>query len=184
MDMNINNTKNDRLLKTYRPENVGLFGCSAGATLVVQAVAAWQKAGLPAPAVLGVYCAGLTLVDGDSAYFAHAGGAAGAPVQSVVQAGSSAYYEGLDVAQPALSPANDLELLRRFPPTLFMTGTRDFWMSSAAYSHRRLLKAGVPSELLIYDGLGHGFMTNPDLPESRDGYELAAAFYRRHLGRR
>jgi dipeptidyl aminopeptidase/acylaminoacyl peptidase len=56
-------------------------------------------------------------------------------------------------------------------------------MSAAAYSHRRLVKAGVESDLLIYDGLHHGFMTNPDFPESRDLYEIAAKFYDKHLGR-
>ena len=49
-------------------------------------------------------------------------------------------------------------------------------MSGAAYSHRKLLKLGIESDLLIFDGLYHGFMTTPDFPEAQEGYEIAATF--------
>ena len=94
-----------------------------------------------------------------------------------------AYLDSVNVEDPSLTPANDLALLAKFPPTIFAVATRDFAASAAAYSHRRLLRAGVESDLLIYDGLGHGFMTNPDYPESRDLYEITAKFYDKHLGR-
>lgn len=37
------------LLKSYRPENIGIYGCSAGAGLTSQAVAWFQTHGLPHP---------------------------------------------------------------------------------------------------------------------------------------
>jgi acetyl esterase/lipase len=168
------------MLQQYRPANIGLVGCSAGGTLVAQSVAHFQKIGLPRPGVLGIYCAGAGAkwTEGDSAVFAGlaTGGSVGMPP-------GPNYLDSVNVDDPAVTPANDLNVLARFPPTLFATGTRDFAMSSAAYGHRRLLKAGVESDLLIYDGLGHGFMTNPDYPESKDLYQIAAKFYDRHLGR-
>ena len=168
------------VLKDYKPANIGFVGCSAGGSLVTQTVAAALKAGLPIPGAMGVYCAGLSAkwMEGDSAVFT--GMTMVAPMAQ--QAGPS-YLDSVDVNDPAVSPANDLKVLARFPPTLFATATRDFAMSSAAYGHRRLLRAGVESDLLIYDGLGHGFMTNPDYPESQDLYQIAARFYDKHLGR-
>ncbi|MTV36835.1 alpha/beta hydrolase fold domain-containing protein [Duganella radicis] len=168
------------VLKDYKPANIGLVGCSAGGALVAQSVASFQKAGLPAPGVIGVYCAGLgaRFMEGDSAVFA--GLATGA---NIAMPPGPSYLDNVSVDDPAVTPANNLAVLAKFPPTIFATGTRDFAMSSAAYGHRRLLKAGVASELLIYDGLGHGFMTNPDYPEARDLYEIAAKFYDRYLGR-
>jgi epsilon-lactone hydrolase len=56
-------------------------------------------------------------------------------------------------------------------------------MSASAYSHWKLLEAGVPSQLLVFEGLYHGFMTNPDIPEAKAGYRIAAKFFDRHLGR-
>lgn len=47
------------LLKTYRPKNIGIYGCSAGGMLSAQAVAWFQKAGLPRPGAIGVFCASL-----------------------------------------------------------------------------------------------------------------------------
>jgi acetyl esterase/lipase len=168
------------MLKQYKPANIGLVGCSAGGALVAESVAAFQKSGLPRPGVVGIYCsgAGAKWTEGDSAVFA--GLATGNPIR--MPPGPN-YLDQVDVDDPAVTPANDLGVLAKFPPTLFATGTRDFAMSSAAYGHRRLLEAGVESDLLIYDGLGHGFMTNPDYPESRNLYQIAAKFYDRHLGR-
>jgi hypothetical protein len=40
----------------------------------------------------------------------------------------------------------------------------------------------VESDLLVYDGLYHGFMTNPDFPESRKAYGISAALFDKHLG--
>jgi acetyl esterase/lipase len=42
------------MLKTYKPANMGLFGCSAGGVLVTQAVAHFLLNNIPPPAVLGV----------------------------------------------------------------------------------------------------------------------------------
>src|SRR4029077_6581875 len=48
------------LLKTYRTENIGSYGCSAGGVLTGQ-VAAWLlDKGLPSPGVLGIFGAGAT----------------------------------------------------------------------------------------------------------------------------
>jgi len=92
------------------------------------------------------------------------------------------YYTGVDTNRFVVSPTLDKKLLARFPPTIFFTATRDFAMSGSAYSHRKLLEVGVESDLLIYDGLYHGFMTNPDFPESKEAYKLTAAFFDKYLG--
>jgi acetyl esterase/lipase len=176
----------DTVTKDYAPENIGLFGCSAGGTLVTQTTAILIRNGRPTPGVLGVYCSGLgPTANGDSRVFSQlavtnvaAGLASGTP-----PAGGMTYFTGVDMNQFVVSPTLDPALLQKFPPTIFFTATRDFAMSGAAFSHRQLLRAGVESELLIYDGLYHGFMTNPDFPESQEAYKLTAAFFDRYLGK-
>ena len=143
--------------------------------------------GLPTPGVLGVYCSGLGPTPaGDSRFFgqlAVQNVPSGLPSRGGTRPAGPTYYTGVDRNQFIVRPTIDESLLARFPPTIFFVATRDFAMSGAAYSHRKLLKAGVESDLLIYDGLYHGFMTNPDFPESREAYELTAAFFDKHLGR-
>jgi acetyl esterase/lipase len=56
------------LLKTYRPENIGIFGCSAGGMLSGQAIPWFLKEHLPLPGAIGVFCASLhTFAEGDKA---------------------------------------------------------------------------------------------------------------------
>jgi acetyl esterase/lipase len=93
------------------------------------------------------------------------------------------YYSGVDMNQFIVNPTLDQKLLAKFPPTIFFTGTRDFAMSGALFGYRSLIKLGVDSQILVFDGLYHGFMTNPDFPEAQEGYKIAAAFYDKHLGK-
>ena len=173
------------LLKTYRAPNIGMVGCSAGASTISHAVASYIANGTPLPGVLGLYCAGTDDYVGDSTAFSafasgaggRGGGGGGAGISGM------AYFQGIDVHQPGIQPARHDRVIAKFPPTLLATGTRDFAMSAAAYTHRRLRKFDVESDLLVFDGMGHGFMTNPNLPESKELYETAAKFYLKHLGK-
>jgi len=170
------------MLKDYKPENLGMFGCSAGGALIAQTVALFQQSGLPRPGALGIYCAGAGAnFGGDAASFTSL--VTPGPAPGTNTGPTLGYFEGVDMSQPTVWPAGDASVLAKFPPTIYLTATRDFAMSAAAYSYRRMLAAGVESVLLIYDGLGHGFMTNPDIPESRDAYEITTKFYDQHLGR-
>jgi len=172
-------------LKTYKPQNIGMVGCSAGGSLVTQTTAMLIQAGEPTPGVLGVYCSGLgPTAGGDSRFFGQltvTNIASGLPSGGGMPDGPN-YYTGVDTNRFVVSPTLDKKLLARFPPTIFFTATRDFAMSGSAYSHRKLLEVGVESDLLIYDGLYHGFMTNPDFPESKEAYKLTAAFFDKSLG--
>lgn len=176
----------DTVTKDYNPKNIGMLGCSAGGALVTQTTAILISDARPTPGVLGVYCSGLgPTASGDSRFFSQfavtnvtTGLASGTPAT-----GGMTYFSGVDMHQFVVSPALDTGMLQKFPPTIFFTATRDFAMSSAAFSHRQLLKAGIESDLLIYDGLYHGFMTNPDFPESQEAYKLTAGFFDKHLGR-
>jgi len=183
--------------KQYPAKNIGMVGCSAGGSLVSQTAAMLIQQGKPTPGALGVYCAGLGAVgSGDSAFFSTlsinnikaASSVAPAttntaPATPVSGANTRNYYTGVDMNRFIVNPTLDEKLLAKFPPTIFFTATRDFAMSASAYSHWKLLKVGVPSDLMIFEGLYHGFMTNPDFPEAQEGYAIAAKFFDAHLGR-
>ena len=89
----------------------------------------------------------------------------------------------MSTTNPLAAPANSPELLAKFPPTLFITGTRAFELSSAVYSHGQLVKAGAEAELHVWDGLVHGFFNNPAVPESREAFNVIVNFFDRHLGK-
>jgi acetyl esterase/lipase len=182
----------DHFTKTYRPQNIGMVGCSAGGSLISQTTALLIKQGKPTPGVLGVYCAGLgSTGSGDSGFMAtlsvtntvpNAPRAGGPGAGARGPAGPS-YMDGTDRNDFAINPTVDEKLLAKWPPTIFFTASRDGAASGALYSYRKLIRLGIDSQVMVFDGLYHGFMTNPDFPEAQEGYKLAAAFFDKHLGR-
>jgi acetyl esterase/lipase len=57
--------------KEYKPERVGLYGCSAGGMLTAMSIAWVQKKTLPNPAAVGVLCASIgNIFGGDATYLA------------------------------------------------------------------------------------------------------------------
>ena len=160
------------LLKTYKPEDIGIFGCSAGGLLTAEAIAWFQKAGLPLPAAAGIFCASADARwGGDSRAFAR-------PFQGLApRSGPRNYFQQADLTNPLASPVLAPEVLKRFPPTLFVTATRAMEMSAAVNSHKELVKAGVDAELHMWDGLGHAFFYDIDLPESREAFQVMTDFF-------
>jgi acetyl esterase/lipase len=180
------------VLKTYQPQKIGIYGCSAGGMLTGMAVAWFQKENLPAPGAIGILCAGSASLSGagfggDADYTtAPLGEGRGAPPpRREPGPGRSglAYLAGTNPNDPLVAPVSSPDVLAKFPPTLVVTATRGFELSNAVYTHSQLVKRGVDADLHVWDGLFHGFFYNPDVPESRDCYDVIVKFFERQLGR-
>lgn len=177
------------LLKTYGAKRIGLFGCSAGGFLTSQSVAWFQAHDLPNPAAVGVFCAGLNgYFGGDSTALAGAllgmlPPPAGAKPPRVEPAQGLAYLDNVRADDPLAYPESSPALLKKFPPTLFITGTRSFEFASALASHNKLAAAGVESQFHGWDAMFHGFIYNSELPESREAYAIMAKFFASHLAK-
>jgi epsilon-lactone hydrolase len=176
------------LLKTYKPTQIGIYGCSAGGSLSAQ-TAAWLPAhGLPQAGAIGIFGAGaVRFTSGDSAYYSgYVDGSfpppakPGTPLTPMMKTMMS-YFEGADVNSAMVSPAGHPDVLAKFPPTLIITGTRAPDMSPAVYTHSQLVKAGVPGDLIVGEGLGHCYIYAAQYPESQDAYLAIAKFFQRHL---
>ncbi len=165
------------LLKNYKPSNIVFYGCSAGGTLTAQSMAWFQTHGLPRPAAAGVFSSGVGgVTGGDSLRVTSRMGS----VLRDAEPGPAfrgEYFEGADVNDPALDPLASKAILAKFPPTLLMTGTRAGDMSRLIYSHRALVKAGVDARMVLWDGVDHCFMSEGELPESREAVEIAIKFF-------
>jgi acetyl esterase/lipase len=70
---------------------------------------------------------------------------------------------------------------RDFPPTQILIGTRDMLLSDAARMQRVLRSAGVEVDLLVYEGMWHGFQSWTTMPEAERADADMAAFFRRFL---
>lgn len=172
------------ILKSHKPQDIGIYGCSAGGMQTAMSMAWFQTQSLPTPGAIGIFCASAGgAFGGDALYTAvPLGEARLTPPNGRGAAPALGYFSGTDPKDPLVSPINSPEILAKFPPTLIITGTRGFEFSSALYTHEQLVKLGVDAELHVWEGLFHGFFYNMDVPESKDALNVIVRFFDRHLG--
>lgn len=167
------------LLKTYKPQNIGLYGSSAGGLLTAESVAWFDKHALPLPGAVGMLAGAATYYqEGDSGRIVTA--LEGSPLE--MPSSVHPYFKGTDPANALAFPGRSPELMAKFPPSLLIASTRDITLSSVAYTHGQLVRLGVEAELHVWEGLGHVFYFDPSLPESREVYDVIIRFFQRHLG--
>lgn len=177
-----------QLLKQYKASQIGIYGCSAGGSLSAQAAAWFATHNMPQPGAIGIFGAGaVRFASGDSAYISgYVDGSFPPPPKpgiklSPMMKTMMSYFEGADVNGPLVSPASHPDILAKFPPTLLITGTRAPDLSPAIYTHSQLVKAGVPGDLIVGEGLGHCYIYAAQYPESQDAYSAIAKFFDKHL---
>jgi len=148
------------LLKQYRPSSIGIYGCSAGGTLTAQVVAWFHKQRMPRPGAIGIFGAsGIRGSHGDSTYLAPA--LVHSPQTGPLRHGS--YFDDVPLDDPLVSPARDLDVLARFPPTLLINSTRHPSVSGALYTFAGDAAAGADAALpLARSGAGCSVHTDAD----------------------
>jgi epsilon-lactone hydrolase len=172
------------LLKAYQPNNIGVLGSSAGAILTGETAVRLHQLGLPLLAALGVFSGSGDLSDfGDSMAMYTLFGFSGELLRPFEDSASevNAYLGGHDANDPVVSPIH--ADLRGFPPTLLITGRRDFLLSATTIFHRALRRSGGEAELVVFEAMPHCHWLAVHLPESKEALEIMADFFDRKLGR-
>lgn len=169
------------VLKTVPAKRIGIYGCSAGGLLTAQSLAWFQSHKLPAPAAAGIFCAGGDPgMSGDSRIVGTVlgDGEVPGPPRDGPPLG---YMLGASADDSNAYPARNPAVLKRFPPTLVISGTRDFALSSAINLHSKLVANGVDARLHVWEGGRHAFFYDSRVPESREVYRVVADFFNQRL---
>jgi epsilon-lactone hydrolase len=169
------------LLKSYKPANIGIFGTSAGATLTAEVAVKLKQSSIPLPAALGLFSVHSDYSrPTDSQEIFSLDGLPGRMEPRDPQKPSSDPYAGsTDRKDPVLSPI--FADWKGMPPTLLVTSTRDLLLSDTSRLHLVLQKAGVDSQLLVYEALPHAFWYHFELPETRDALAAMSQFFEKKL---
>jgi monoterpene epsilon-lactone hydrolase len=165
-----------------RPQDIAVFGTSAGGGLAMALLLRAKDENLPLPGALGL---GTPWADlgkvGDS--FVHNEWADNVLVSYDAMVGKATrlYAGDHDLTEPYISPIyGDLS---GFPPTILVSDTRDLFLSNTVRTHRKLRRAGVIADLNVYEGMSHGQFHRLDMQETHEVFTEMAAFFDRHLGR-
>lgn len=177
----------DDVLAVYRAlrENtpairVGIYGCSAGGVLTAQTVTRLIAEGEQTPGAIVMLCGTGLNMQGDS--LATAGPLTGQGDSSdPIDLALLPYFSTADAGSAGCFPGNHPDTLAHFPPSLLVTGTRDFAASSVATMQRRLAASGAHAELLHFDGMWHAFHMATTLPEARETFAAMSKFFATHL---
>nr|RBQ86838.1 hypothetical protein FVER53263_13000 [Fusarium verticillioides] len=149
------------------PSDIHAMGCSSGAQILVSMLLVARQKGLPMP-TSGMYLCTPALDlsgAGDSMVFNSLGRDI-MPVSLLTGMVSQNYApDGIDVIDPFYSPIY-ADYDESFPSTVITVGTRDFALSHGIRFYWKLREAGVKVELLVSEGMWHGFNWDPVIPES------------------
>jgi acetyl esterase/lipase len=169
------------MLKTYKPEKIGMYGTSAGAILTGEVVVRLKQLGLPLPGALGIFSGmGDFARYGDSMAMYALNGLSGHLESPGSTPENTDYVGTTDRKDPVLSPV--YADAHGFPPTLFITSGRDLLLSGTTILQRKFLGDGVDAQLVVFEALPHAFWNNPTLPESKEADGIMAKFLDRELG--
>jgi len=165
------------LLGKFEPQNIAIFGPSAGANLAPACILKARDLGLPLPAACAMHsCPSDATELGDTSY-------TNDTVDIVLKHRSPGlselYAGGHDPKDPLLSPRL-ADFSKGFPPTILTSGTRDLLLSGTVMLHRALRRGGIKAELHVWEAMTHAPFF--DAPEETELYNEHIQFMLGHMG--
>jgi epsilon-lactone hydrolase len=167
-------------LKRVSPSNIGLYGFSIGGGMALAITQRAKREGLSLPAAIVAASSWSDLSKTGDSYFTNAGVDNQIVYEGALEAMAKAYAQGKDLKDPLISPVyGDFT---GFPVTFLVAGTRDLLLSDTVRVARKLRRAGVETQLEVYEGQSHGSFYYPGTPEHEEFYRDVARFFDAHLG--
>ncbi|MBO2029872.1 alpha/beta hydrolase [Siccationidurans ginsengisoli] len=87
---------------------------------------------------------------------------------------------GTGLTKPSVSLIQ-ADYSKGFVPSVIATGTRDLFPSNSVRLHQALKTVHVSAELLVFEGMWHGFNATPDLPEAEACTTQALDFLTKYI---
>lgn len=171
------------IIKGKKPSRIMLGGTSAGGNLTLTSTLRMKELGLPLPAALMVGTPAVDLKKTGDSRFLNDGVDHELAWDGLVSQAAGIYAGGQNLEDPHLSPI--YADVTGFPPTYFITGTRDLLLSDTVAMHRAMRRVGVKADLHVYEGMAHADYSRlaGKVPESDEHFSELYAFLRSHLAK-
>lgn len=168
-----------QLIERYEPQQIVLYGTSAGGNLIVAATLKARDQGLAVPGALIVGTPEADLTESGDTFetLRYLDGRLPVPIPDSI----ALYADGHDLRDPYLSPVF-ADFSPGFPPTYIQSGTRDLFLSNSVRLHRALRNAGMEAELHVWEAAPHGGFFQSGAPEATEELAEQARFLAKYLG--
>jgi acetyl esterase/lipase len=169
------------LIEDHDPASMALFGTSAGGALTLATTLRLKALGLALPSALGCGTPATDLTQAGDSIRANQHVDGVIPSMGQPGGGMLALYVGsTPLTDPLVSPL--FGDFAGFPPTVFITGTRDILLSDTVRAYRAMRTAGVDARLEVHEAMSHAeYIFAYDAPESAVAFGDLASFFDAHL---
>jgi acetyl esterase/lipase len=165
----------------YSPEDMAIYGDSAGGGLAAGSVLKAQDEGIGQLAAVVLWSPWADITDNGDTYSTLADADPVLTYENSLKNAAGAYAKPEDQKHPYVSPVYG-DYSKGFPPTLIQVGTKEIFLSNAVRLYQVLDQAGVDVKFDPYDGMWHVFQAfHWRLPESEMARQKMAKFLRKHL---
>ncbi|PVH69191.1 alpha/beta-hydrolase [Cadophora sp. DSE1049] len=156
-----------KLVEIHEPANIYAMGSSSGATLMITTLLLAHKDKLPMPARLFLCTPAVDFTGAGDSMVSNADRdiMPVALLSAMVRQNYSPTDSKFDFKNPLFSPLF-ASYDAAWPPTVITSGTRDISLSSSVRFYWKLREAGAKIELLVGEGMWHGFNWEVDIPEA------------------
>jgi acetyl esterase/lipase len=161
----------------YKPENIGIWGCSAGSTLEIIAINKMSKEGYPLPAAFapngGIY--DMTMKNSDTIKTMRRWDVVIDPKNYIIPTIKMAK---IDVKDPEISVLFEDYNNRSWPATMIVVGGREVLLSDAIQMNTKLKLTGHDSQLFIQDAMPHCWTEVARSREAKQFYQILDDFFK------
>ena len=165
----------------YGPDDIAIYGDSAGGGLAAGSVAKARDEGLGQLAAVVLWSPWADITKNGDSYLTLADADPILIYDDWLENAAAAYAKPEDQKHPYVSPVYG-DYSNGFPPTLIQVGTKEIFLSNAIRLYQALDQAGIEVKLDPYDGMWHVFPAfHWRLPESELARRKMAKFLRKHL---
>jgi epsilon-lactone hydrolase len=153
------------LVRKVEPKNIYGMGSSSGAQLLMSMLLVARQDGLPMPARLYLCTPAVDLSGAGDSLVSNDG--RDVMPAALLSAMVTRNYkpDGIDATDQFYSPLY-AQYDSQFPPTVITVGTRDVCLSNGVRMYWKLREAGVEVELLVGEGMWHGYNWDENMPEA------------------
>jgi epsilon-lactone hydrolase len=153
-----------QLIKDNDPKNIIGMSSSSGCQLMLSMLLLAQRENLPMFSCQ-LLCTPAADLSGNGDSLVANNGRDMMPTSFLLGMVTQNYSSDVDHRDPLYSPIN-AEYNATFPPSVITSGTRDSLLSSGVCLYWKLRGAGVKVELLVSEGMWHGFNWEEAMPEA------------------